>query len=40
VFADYPVLENKISNRVAYQSVLGETPTYLLEYDAVLSEVL
>lgn len=40
VFAEYPVLEQKISNRVAYQSVLGETPTFLDEYDAVLDEVL
>lgn len=40
VFAAYPLLASKISNRVAYQSVLGETPTFLDEYQAVLQEVL
>lgn len=40
LFKDYPVLKNKISDRVIYQKEFGITPTYLSEYREVAQEIL
>ena len=40
MFKDYPVLENKISNRAIYQKEFGIEPTFLDEYSAVVKEVM
>ena len=40
IFKDYPVLENKISDRVVYQKEFGILPTFTREYQDVLEEVL
>ena len=40
IFKDYPVLENKISDRVVYQKEFGILPTFTREYRDVIEEVL
>jgi len=40
LFADYPILDTKVSNKAIYQSEFGAMPTYTREYSEVLHEVL
>ena len=39
-FSNYPILENKISEKVIYQSEFGFAPSYTLEYSSVFRELL
>lgn len=39
VFAEYPLLDTKISHKAIYQSEFGMMPTYTLEYSNVLWEL-
>ena len=40
VFAEYPLLDTKISHKAVYQSEFGVMPTYTLEYSNVLWELM